>query len=99
MPAFMTALFFDCTPTLLFEFECTRQPGAVSNADCSRPIVFGDEGSSLSRHSGREPLILALALTRNCVADCTRMTGVYCFSMTTVTVMARKSTLTAVVTS
>ena len=88
MPAFMTALFFDCMPIGLLEFDCTRQPGAVSNADFSKLIVWGALVSSPSRHSGMEPLIFAVALTCNLVSDDIRMKGVYCFSMATRTVMA-----------
>ena len=83
MPAFMTALAIESIPKGLLEFDCTRQPGAVSKADIFKPIVSGAEGSRASRHSGIEPLILAVALARNCVADDMRMKGVYCFSIAT----------------
>ena len=51
------------------EFDCTKQPGAVSNADSSRLIVPGAEGLSPSKHSGMEPLIFAVALTCNFVPE------------------------------
>src|SRR5579864_58691 len=84
MPARNTALSCDFMPSLLVEFDCTRQPGAVINAFACRPMVSGADGSRPSRHSGNEPLRVAVALTLNGTVPAGRTTpvmGVYFLSM------------------
>jgi hypothetical protein len=83
MPVFITANNNDCIPNGLLEFDWTKQSGAVSFAELSKPIVCGAEGSSPSKQSGMEPLIFAVALARKLVGENVLMKGVYCFSTTT----------------
>ena len=76
MPDFRTANNNDCSPRRPLEFDCTRQPGAVSKAEFCKPMVCGAIGSRPSRHNGMVPLILAVALARNCISDVILKNGV-----------------------
>src|SRR5215470_7400368 len=101
-PALSVASFFEEMPDLLVEFDCTRQPGAVSNADFSRLMVAGADGSRPSRHSGRLPFIRAVERTLTAIPPrwaSEPITGATVFLRMTCTVEASRLTLVVMVTA